>query len=326
MIELPNICADVVETYRKKSKRYRCDTNRSSSIGYFVPELNGCVRKGVYERTEWSQKKLYEPTTLMIFSEGDLQEGKVTKDLAEAGWEIIQAQSPFELKGRSGEVLCSGHLDGKIMFNVKDEDGKEIILPVPIEIKSAHPNIYSSIHTLEDFKKKPWLTAYLGQIQMYMLGNNIDTALFIFKNKSSGMIKQIPVELDLELAEACLRTCEEINKHVANKTIPDRVDDRDTCKNCAFNHICLPDQDFGVEIEIGDDPSFEAKLDTYFKDETIAKENAKLYKDIIQPRIKATAKDGVVNMVLGKYHITGKTAKNGSFRSKIVLIEEETND
>ena len=318
MEKLPNIIDDVFKLYAKKAKRYPCHVNRASSIGYFVPALNGCIRKGVYERTKWAEKKLYEPATLMIFEEGNRQELNVQKDLLDAGWEIIEAQTPFECTGKDGELLCTGHIDGKIMFKI---DGERV--PVPIEIKSMHPNIYTGMKSFEDFQKKPWTRAYIAQIQLYMLMSNSELALFILKNKSSGKMKTIEVYLDYELAEECLKVCEEINNHVKNNTLPDRIDDRDTCADCLFNHVCLPDFDFGTEIEIGDDPSFEDKIRKYMSMVETKREAEKMYKETISPRMKATAKDGELNLLLGDYHLTGKTDKKGSFRPKITLLSEE---
>ncbi len=318
MLELPKIEDDIYTFYQKKAKRSPCHVNRASSIGYFVPSLGGCVRKGVYERTKWQEKKLWEPTTLMIFEQGNREERNVTEDLMNAGWEIIEAQSASEVKGRDGEILCTLHIDGKIVFNINDENHF-----VPIEIKSMDPNIYRQMKSLEDFKKKPWTTAYLAQIQIYMFANNMDTALFILKNKSSGQIKTITVGLDYDLAEECLKICEEINNHVKNNTVPDRIDNRDTCKDCMFNHVCLPDMDFGEEIEVGDDPSFEGKLKDYMEMVETKKTAEALYKKILSPKMKATAKGGTLNMVIGNWHLTGKTDAKGTFRPKITPIDEE---
>ena len=88
-----------------------------------------------------------------------------------------------------------------------------------------------------------------------------------------------------------------------------------------FNHVCLPDIDFGEEIQVGEDPSFEKKVKEYMDMKEIQKRCEKLYKEIISPRMKATAKDGVLNLVLGDFHLKGKVDKAGSFRPKIEVIE-----
>lgn len=293
--------------------------NRASSLGYFVPELDGCLRRGVYERTNWGDKKMFEVATILIFEEGDRQENAVFRDLLDAGFPIIEQQTPFAWKDDKNEVILTGHIDGKVMCEAGDHGER---VAVPVEIKSMHPNIFATVHTLEDFKKKPWTKAYIAQITVYMLMNNIDTGLFLLKNKSSGQMKQIQVYLDYELGEACIRTAEKINECVKKQELPDRINDRDTCKGCPFNHICLPDMDFGQEIEVGDDPSFEEKIDKYLEIKHIGKEAEKLWKEILSPRMKASAKDGFLNMLLGKYHLKGKTDKKGSFRGKIELIGE----
>lgn len=319
MIEIPNLVEAVENEKAKNIKRYPCHVTRASSLGYFVPELDGCLRRGVYERTNWGDKKLFEVSSQLIFEEGDRQENAVFRDLLDAGHPIIEQQTPYEWKTPEGETLLTGHIDGKLIC--KDHEGKSVA--VPVEIKSMHPNIFSTVYTIEDFKKKPWTKAYIAQITVYMLMNNIDVGLFILKNKSSGQMKQIIVKLDYELGEACIRTAEKINEYVKKQELPDRITDRDTCKECPFNHICLPDMDFGQEIEVGDDPDFEKKMDQYLEIKNTAKEADTLWKDILSPKMKATAKNGTLNMLLGKYHLTGKTDKKGSFRPKVTLIDAE---
>jgi len=322
MIKVPNLIEAVEAQKSKKIKRSPCPNNRASSIGYAVPMLNGCLRRGVYERTHWQEKKLWEVHTILIFEEGDLQEGKVMADLQQAGYPIIEQQTPYQWEDKeTGEVLVTGHVDGKLMC---EKEGTEEHVAIPVEIKSMHPNIFAQIHTWEDFKKKPWTRSYMAQITLYMLMNNIDIGLFILKNKSSGKLKQIIVKLDYELGEACVKAAEAINQHVKEKTLPDRIDDRDVCKDCMFNHVCLPDINFGEEIQIGEDPAFESKLKEYLEIKETAKKAEKMWDEVLRPRMKAsTDEKGTLNMVLGNYHLKGKTASNGTFRPKIEIIDQE---
>lgn len=320
MIEIPNLVEGITQVKMKSIKRSPCYVTRSSSLGYAVPSLDGCIRRGVYERTNWGDKKLFSVDTIMIFDEGDRQERAVLEDLAKANFPIIEQQSAFVIKNKAGDIIISGHLDGKIICT-DNETG--VVSAVPIEIKSMHPNIFQGVNSLADFKKKSWTKAYLAQMTVYLLGNNMSLGLFILKNKSSGQLKQIVMDLDYELGEDCLKTAELIEEYVKNKELPDRIENRDTCKDCPFGHICLPDLDFGQEIEVADDPSFEEKLDRYFELKENAAESDKLYDDIIHPRCKATAKDGFLNMLLGKYQLEGKTDKKGAFRLKIKLITDK---
>ena len=302
----PVIKTNIPELFEKYlgtlSKRIPCKSNRASSIGYFVPELGGCIRQGVYERTHWSEKRLPDTRLQAIFEEGKEQEKMVLKLLAEIGVELFEQQGAFEWE----KYNITGHLDGCM------RDGNDSI---PVEIKSMNPNIFHQINSLEDFKKKPWTTAYLGQIQLYMLFKNIDRGIFLLKDKSNGMLKQIPVALDYELAEACIKTAEIINKHVAEGKLPEPCDDIDKCEDCKFNHICMPERSFGTPLKISDDPLFDLKLLKYFELEEAAGESKELY-ETIRSRSLASSEGGDLNLLTchGKVRIIGKRDKKGSLR------------
>lgn len=299
-----DIVSAIYNMKKKKIRRYPCHVNRASSLGYFVPELDGCLRRGVYERTNWRDKEMYDPRVQYIFDEGHKQEASVLRDLAEAGIEVIEQQTPYEWR----EYQITGHIDGKI---IDPDDGQSI----PIEIKSMHPNIYGIINSFEDFLKKPWTRAYMAQITLYMLMQNIDRAIFVLKNKSSGELKQIDVDLDYDLGEYCIRTAENINEHVKKNTLPEQINDREKCRDCPFKLICLPDIKFGEELKIVDDPEFENRLKRHFELKGAAAEYKKNY-DVIKSRIKATAlaeKNGECNLMVADYQITGKTGGKHRF-------------
>src|SRR5690606_26137895 len=63
----------------------------------------------------------------------------------------------------------------------------------------------------------------------------------------------------LELVEEALQKLERVNRHVAEGTVPEPIDEPDTCSRCAFYHICLPDLTREV-IRIEDDPEIEEML------------------------------------------------------------------
>lgn len=309
-MQLPDLISPILKTVAEENKTFPCYTNRASQLGYAVDALEGCLRRGVYQRTNWQDAEKHDPRVLLIFREGREQEKSVLKILAESGIEIIHQQEDYVWE----RYQISGHLDGVIIVEEK---------AIPVEIKSCNPNIFSSLNTFQDFDKKPWLRAYKCQIMLYMLHKNIDQGIFILKDKSSGMIKQINVELDYVLGEACIRTAEKINTHIANKTLPDRITDIDTCTMCPFRVLCLPGHSFGEPLKIGDDPEFEKKLDRYYELED-AKKEAKTLWDNLTGKMKSTAtKDGVLgglNIVIGKYHVVGKVGADGAFRTKVDVI------
>ena len=194
-----NLIQPILDLKATKIKRWPCYSNRASETGYAVPMLEGCLRRGVYARTNWQDRELIDAKTQLIFDEGNNQERQVLRDLSEAGIEIVEQQSAWEWK----EYEISGHIDGSWI-----EDN----IAYPVEIKSMHPAIFDAVFTFEDMKKKPWTRAYMAQITLYMLHKNIDKGIFILKNKSNGDLRQITVDLDYELGEAILKTAEEIGR------------------------------------------------------------------------------------------------------------------
>jgi len=300
---MKNLVEAVLAEKAKKIKRYPCNSNRASGLGYAVELLGGCLRRGVLERTRWAEKELHDARMQLIFDEGHNQETVVLRDLAEAGIEIIGQQTPYEWK----DLQITGSIDGKYV-----EDG----VAYPVEIKSMNPMIFDAVHTFEDFKKKPWTRSYMAQITLYMLLQGVDKGIFILKNKSNGMLKQITVDLDYELGEACLKAAEAINCYVKAGTVPEVIKDIQVCKDCPYKLICCPAIQFGEPLKISDDPIFEERLDKYFLIKPIEKESKDLY-EIIRDRAKAQAAGGELNLLQGKYRLTGKPDAKGAFRLTI---------
>jgi CRISPR/Cas system-associated exonuclease Cas4 (RecB family) len=299
-----NLTEAILQKKAEKIKRYPCASNRASSIGYSVEILGGCLRRGVFERTRWQEKEMHDAKTQCIFDEGHNQEAVVLRDLAEAGIDIIEQQTPFEMKAQQ----LTGHVDGKYV-----EDG----VAYPIEIKSMHPAIFDSVHCFDDLRKKPWLRSYMCQITLYMLMQGVDKGIFLLKNKSSGELKQITVDLDYELGEACLKTAEKINEHIKANTEPDKISDIQVCKDCPFKLICCPGVKFGTELRIVDDPLFESRVEKCLSLKDQANEYDKIY-SVIRDESKAQAGEtGNLNIVVGKYRLTGSKDSRGSFRLKI---------
>jgi CRISPR/Cas system-associated exonuclease Cas4 (RecB family) len=303
---MKDIVAQIMAVKQQNIKRYPCHSNRASSIGYYVPMLGGCLRKGVYDRTRWQDKEMHDARVQLIFDEGNMQEKQVLKDLAEADITIVEQQTAFSWK----EYQITGTVDGKYI-----EDG----VAYPFEIKSMSPMIFDTVFNFEDFKKKPWTRAYMAQITLYMLLQGIDKGIFLLKNKSNGQLKQITVDLDYELGEACLKACEEVNTHVKNETLPERIQNITICKDCGYKTICCPEIQFGLPLKINDDPMFEQRVDKYLSLKEVSKECDNVY-EIIREESKAQSEKVELNILVGKYHLTGKPDSRGAFRLSIETV------
>jgi hypothetical protein len=83
----------------------------------------------------------------------------------------------------------------------------------------------------------------------------------LLKNKNTGQLKQIIVELDYEYAEELIQKADRINLHVAQGILPDRMEyDEDICPNCSFFMLCLPHEALQAGASLLDDPELEAML------------------------------------------------------------------
>ena len=124
----------------------------------------------------------------------------------------------------------------------------------------------------------------------------------ILKNKSSGKVKVIKVELDYGYAESLLKKCEEIERHIRNGTLPDPMDDPTVCGFCPWQgRECLPPADFGEGVQVVDDVDLLEMLERRRELEPLVREFGELDKTI-KARFKGTKLAVVGNL----YRIEGK--------------------
>ena len=274
-----------------EQKLYPCYSQRASSLGGYIPSLGGCLLRGVFDRTKWEQKKLPDARLLRIYREGKRQEILVLRELEESGIPVIQQQIPVRWEAYN----ITGSLDGKIVF-----EGETL----PLEIKSCAPHIYDQINTIEDFQKYPWFKKYIIQLQIYMFLSEDEEGIFCLKNKSAGDIKFVAMGLDYSLVELAVQASEAIEKHLKDKTEPERCLDRECCKMCDHSHHCLPEVDFGAPLKLIDDPLLEEKLIKYFELKELAYEWSTVEKAIKASAKQAHKVDNGCNMLIGNYRIS----------------------
>jgi len=235
----------VIEAKQAKIRQRPCHTNRASSLGH------PCERRLVLDRTRWQEALLYDVGLQFIFDEGQQQERQVLLDLIDAGWTIIEQQRDYEWKA----YQITAHLDGKVVL-------PDLASALPLEVKSMSPYIFKQIQTAEDLLHSRFyhVRAYPAQMQIYLLLSNSERGVFIFKDKSSGQLKEIWMELDYDYAEGLLKKAERINAHVAAGTLPERIPyDEKVCGRCPFLHICLPEVKREA-LDLTTDPELETKL------------------------------------------------------------------
>ncbi len=226
------IVEQVLAAKARKIKQFPVNSNRASDLG--IP----CVRYHVLNRTRWQERALHDVGLQMVFDMGSEIEEIVLKDLADAGIKVIEQQRAFSWP----EYQITGHVDGFIPV------GKDYF---PLEIKSSSPFVFKAINSISDLTrgKYAYLRKYPTQLNLYLLMQGCERGVFLFKDKVSGQMKEIWMDLDYDMGEETLKRAEAVNAHVAAGTLPEPINDEMWCDGCAYAHICLPEH-IGKEVEV----------------------------------------------------------------------------
>jgi CRISPR/Cas system-associated exonuclease Cas4 (RecB family) len=295
---------DLVTPYYEEAKRqiktFPCHTNRASALG------GDCVRQLVYARSNWQNAVAHDVGLELVFREGRLQEEALLRDLAAAGIRLIEQQTALEWP----EFQITGHIDAVVVVDDR---------AVPLEIKSMSDHIWNTVakrgagvypwsEVAAAFEKKSWLRKYFAQLQLYCLLKGSEHAILLCKNKTSGAIAQVNVDLDYAYAEGLLQRADEINAHVACGTYPDRIEyDPDICGRCAWVHICLPDMVASDPIAFLSDGQIELRLNRRAE----LAESRTEYENL-DAEVKAWAKaQGMNSIAIGEWLIEKKTTARG---------------
>ena len=276
----------VIDQKAREIKQWPVRSNRASSLGH------PCTRYLTFERTHWQEKVLHGPSLQMVFDIGNDVEDRVLRDLKDAGFTVIEQQRAFEW----AKYGITGHIDAKIQIGAT---------VYPIEVKSMSPFVFDRTNTVADMlnSKYHYMRSYPAQMTLYLLMDNKEAGFFILKNKSTGAMKEIEVNLDYELGEKLLQKAETINRHVEAGTLPDPIEwDDNVCSECGYLHICNPVRT-GTEVDIVDD---EELLELLIKRESL-QQYAKEFDEI--DSILKERLEGRDKLLIGDYYVTGSWRK-----------------
>lgn len=240
-----SIITQIKDAKRKNILVYPQHVPRASEIGH------PCERYLVYSITNWSDRTPHGPEVEFIFEGGRLVEELAVKDLEDAGFKIYRPEPDKAIMESRPRI--TGHIDVRVDFGTGDI--------YTGEIKGLNVFDFDKLHSLDDFlnSKKPWIRKYPAQLMTYLYIKGEERGFFYLKSIPRFQPKLIWIDLNLDYMEQILQKTERIEKHVAEGTLPDRIDDFDICEYCAFSHICLPPVNRDA-MEFIDDPDFEDKL------------------------------------------------------------------
>jgi hypothetical protein len=294
-MEATDVVKKIVEAKAKKIKSYPQHVVRASEVGH------PCEKYLVLSITNWQDRTPYDPGLQFVFEGGNAVEDLAVKDFEEAGFRIYRPEPDKAIALSKPRI--TGHSDIRVDFG----NGK----PITGEIKGLNKYDFDSLNCLEDFfkSKKVWIRKYPAQLMTYMFTYGEEDGFFYLKSIPGFQPKVIFIKLDLEYMESILQKTERIEKHIAEGTCPDGIDDIDVCQRCPFWHICLPELQ-ASELEILTDPELEDKLSRWDELKPLYKEYNELDKDI-----KKTI-SGHEKLSIGDFLIQGKLIERKGYVPK----------
>lgn len=284
------IVEKILEHKQAKIRQFPARSNRASEIGH------PCALYLTFCRTNWQDRKPPDGRLQMIFDLGNDVEARVIRDMQDAGITVIEQQRAFDW----AEYQITGTVDCKVVLNGS---------ATPCEIKSASPFAFEKVNSVEDMLKSKYvyMRKYPAQLALYCLMSNIDHGLFLFKNKSTGAMKEIPLEVDFEYAEGILKRLEIVNANIAAGTKPQPIDyDESICGDCPFLHIC-PVLRSGQEIEVVDDTELAEMIAKWDSLKDCKKEFDEI-DGVLKQRL-----EGVDKKVIGEYFVCGQWRKSTTY-------------
>jgi len=289
---------------------------RASSIGH------PCERRLTYSILNPGDEQPPPPLRRWTFAEGHMHEAMLWKLLQDAGhigkFHVLSNQQPIvvdeDVDGRR-RVLMTGHTDGFICPNDTEDR-------FPLEIKSMSIFGWRKLSTIEDLLSSPWyyIRGYVDQMQAYLKGTGANRGVFLFKAKQTPAakdcqgtpvpIKAIWVNRDEERIEAIMAKARRVMDCVESRTLPERIQyDEYVCKDCAFQHLCLPDIEREGAIVI-DSVEAEQLIRRLEELAPAATEYAKLRKEF------SAQMRGITEAVVGPFEVVGKEHRRAGYEVK----------
>lgn len=256
-MNLPNIKEKYLKLLASKIGGEKLQNNlRASSVGF------PCDRKHFFDLTLPHPPHSVELQS--IFDEGSVHEASVEKSLREMGFIVEGMQMDF----RIDDPLITGRIDGKVGIpggKMYAFDTKSISQWGFAEIDSAEDLIHS---------KKHWHKLYPIQIMTYMYMTNSDYGCLVFKNKQTGMLKDIWFNFNEHVAalDTTFKRAKRVYGNVKKKVEGEFCSDLELCSQCSWKETCLPDIIYKDGVKIIESPELIELLETREKTKDSHKE------------------------------------------------------
>ena len=247
------------EIHQKRSQDLALNRHNIPRRNPTASDLSKCPREMALSIIHWEERPEPEEPLLKRFEVGNQKERQNISKLMSLGIQVVEHQSSFDLRDKSGRLVMSGHIDGKFYWKGK---------AYPFDHKTSHPLVYARVNTVDDLLRHKYLYKYVNQIMAYQYLNNIDVGALWLDNLL-GDWKFIEVPLDWEMMEKILQNCEAAVDSVEKvrggadelATLPGFYSDPSFCSNCwAFKRLCNPPWSAGEGMSVIEGTELEAKI------------------------------------------------------------------
>lgn len=267
--ELPDIDGSWRNYMAKQASIIPQNNMRASSIGH------PCDRYHWHSVKDWRARPLPDPVLQSIFNEGKFHETAVIQCLQNMGFEIVEQQRAFQIE----KPLITGHVDGILRY--KDNS-------FPFDVKTTNPYDFDKLTSAEDFlnSHKTYHRNYIAQLQLYLLMTNNPVGCLIMKNKLTGALRSVFMQIDYAFCENILKRAERVYAALAQNEPAARTENIDHCLQCPFRHLCLPDLAMSPGVQVIDDLELGGLLERRNQLKPMAdefKDTDETIKDFIKP-------------------------------------------
>ena len=254
-------------------------SNWASSLGH------PCDLHLTFWRTQGEKAQPVSTRLQRIFEEGKKQEDLILRELEMMGVRIVERGVPISSDSLMRELNIGGKLDARLDVSGLDKDLLDALtLACPgldwrhlrpvAECKSLSPFLFDKLVDYDAIMtaKQHYVRSWGEQMQLYLVGKNREAGLYIFKNKTTGELRFVPVLLDLETCDVIAAKAKRINAAVEYyrnwKGDPDDVLRlptpiswrQDLCAECPFLAICPNSREIPA-TDLLDDKELEEALD-----------------------------------------------------------------
>ena len=243
----PDIPALIERMYTQEFQPYPVRSIWASQIGH------PCARYLVYHQAEWQRAAALDASLRKVFMLGNMHGKQLQRDIEDALASIGYSADQAEVALPDNPWNISGKID--LVMKIPIDGARPV--QIPIEMKSMAQHSWEQNKCIEDLRQaqRVYLRCYPDQILSYAMLWGAPYGMLVLRNKTNGKDRALTVYRNEERWAELTAKADVVNasleKYRSAKNLKDKDPDRalpkrikwshNTCGECPFLHICIPD-------------------------------------------------------------------------------------